>query len=77
MCGARPILEEVHDRAGAHRMRRIRPHKQCRASVSRLSAFALLNDRAKLRSRGGQELSDGLDKLVREFDRIVVPGRGR
>jgi hypothetical protein len=26
---------------------------------------------------GGQELNDGLEKLVREFERIAVPERGR
>ena len=49
-----------------------------RRSVERLAAL-----RPAIAATGhgpptrGQELNDGLEKLVREFDRIAVPGRGR
>jgi glyoxylase-like metal-dependent hydrolase (beta-lactamase superfamily II) len=49
-----------------------------RRSVERLAAL-----RPALAATGhgppmaGQELNDGLEKLVREFDRIAVPERGR
>jgi glyoxylase-like metal-dependent hydrolase (beta-lactamase superfamily II) len=49
-----------------------------RRSVERLAAL-----RPAIAATGhgppmrGQELSDGLERLVREFDRIAVPERGR